>query len=61
MTHFGADGKGVLPISLPIAIYDTAVRLRHGGEFGWTILRLVNDPVFLAQDHVALRYGQDKG
>ena len=56
MTHYGASGKGVLPVSLPIGIYDTLFRLREGGSRGWSIRLLVNDPVFLADDHVAKSY-----
>jgi len=56
MTHYGADGKGVLPIGDPIGIYDHRMRAREGGVHGWTIHLLENDPVFLAPDHVALSY-----
>jgi hypothetical protein len=56
MTHYGEFGKGVLPIGLPIGIYDHCMRAREGGEHGWTIQLLENDPVFLAPDHVALSY-----
>jgi SnoaL-like domain len=56
MTHFGESGKGVLPIGPPIGIYDYRMLLRRGGPYEWSILILVNDPVFLAPDHVAKRY-----
>lgn len=59
MTHFAADGKGVQPVGPPVAIYDYRMLLQHGGMFGWTILRLETYPVFVAPDHVALRY--DRG
>jgi SnoaL-like domain len=56
MTHYGEFGKGVLPVGPPIGIYDYYLLLRRGGPFGWTIIKLVNDPVFVAPDHVAKRY-----
>jgi len=61
MTHFAGDGRGVLPIGPPIAIYDYRMIVREGGDFGWTILRLETDPVFVAPDHVALRYAAEDG
>jgi hypothetical protein len=56
MVHYGADGRGVLPVGLPIGIYDHKTIVRRGGEHGWLIRLLQNDPVFLAPDHVALQY-----
>ena len=56
MTHFGATGTGVLPVELPIGIYDHKVRVREGGAFGWSILLLENNPVFAAPDHIAKTY-----
>jgi hypothetical protein len=60
MTHFAGDGKGILPIGPPIAIYDYRMILAQGGAFEWTIRRLETYPVFVAPDHVALRYAEGK-
>jgi len=56
MTHFGAAGKGVLPMTPPIGIYDQTLVVRQGGQRGWSIALLLNAPVFLAEDHPAKRY-----
>ena len=53
MTHYGADGKGVLQIGPPIGIYDFRMRVRKGGLHGWSIILLENNPVFMADNHVA--------
>jgi SnoaL-like domain len=63
MTFYGAVGKGVLPVDLPMSIYDFTFEVRRGGKYGWLMVKTIFEPVFVKQDEAAMkRYtGQETG
>lgn len=59
--HYGADGIAPVTTRLPIGIYDLLVRVRRTGDQWRIVLYKWEQPVFLAEDHLMMRYpGWDK-
>ena len=56
MTFFGGVGEGVLPVELPMSIYDFSFEVRRGGVHGWLMVNALFDPIFVKQDEAITKY-----
>ncbi len=56
MTFFGGVGTGVLPVQLPMAVYDFVFHVRNGGKHGWLVSHTLYETVFVRQDDDMKKY-----
>ena len=56
MTFYGGVGTGVLPVELPMSIYDFSFEVRRGGKFGWLMVKTLFEPIFVKRDDSIERY-----
>ncbi|MFT3755700.1 MAG: nuclear transport factor 2 family protein [Pseudoxanthomonas sp.] len=56
MTFFGGLGTGMLPMQLPMALYDFEFGVRRGGKHGWLMTKTLYDTIFMRQDEEMKAY-----
>lgn len=46
MSFYGGIGDGLLPLHLPLCIYDMEFEVVQGGKYGWLMKSTIYEPVF---------------